>query len=213
MITSRNRQNSHQNRNLPKGPSPFVYLPIRCCWTASTKPPRRRRRTPPPLKIVEAGPNCAARCGEKPVLGRGGHNARPLWLVERGRGGRARRRKRSDFGRRRFASVAGETPAEPGAAPGVANATPRRDNARRRVSPRMAREPTDKVAVARDAGAADKAERSRKCHARLDSTHPCQSIAFGDSLRSATIIFDFFCSLSRAVPFLPVFVRGKEDEG
>ena len=30
---------------------------------------------------------------------------------------------------------------------------------------------------------------------------------------SATIIFDFFCSLSRAVPFSPVFVRGKEDEG
>ena len=138
----------------------------------------------PPLKIVEAGPNCAARRGEKPVLGRGGHNARMLSLVERGRGGRARRRKRSDFGRRRFASVAGETPAWLGAVPGVANATPRRDNARRRVSPRMAREPTDKVAVARDAGAADKAERTRKCHARLDSTHPCQSIAFGDSLRS-----------------------------
>ena len=128
----------------------------------------------PPLTVVEARPNRAARCGEKPVLGRGGHNARMLWLVERGRGGRARRRKRSDFGRRRFASVAGETPAGLGAAPGVANATPRRDNARRSVSPRMAREPTDKVAVARDAGSADKAERARKCHARLDSTSPAE---------------------------------------
>ena len=31
--------------------------------------------------------------------------------------------------------------------------------------------------------------------------------------RSATIIFDFFCSLSRTLPFVSVFVRGKEDEG
>ena len=30
---------------------------------------------------------------------------------------------------------------------------------------------------------------------------------------SATIIFDFFCSLSRALPFVSVVVRGKEDEG
>ena len=30
---------------------------------------------------------------------------------------------------------------------------------------------------------------------------------------SATIIFDFFCSLSRTLPFVSVLVRGKEDEG
>ena len=30
---------------------------------------------------------------------------------------------------------------------------------------------------------------------------------------TATIIFDFFCSLSRALPFVSVVVRGKEDEG
>ena len=29
----------------------------------------------------------------------------------------------------------------------------------------------------------------------------------------ATIIFDFFCSLSQALPFVSVVVRGKEDEG
>ena len=32
-------------------------------------------------------------------------------------------------------------------------------------------------------------------------------------VHTATIIFDFFCSLSRTLPFVSVFVRGKEDEG
>ncbi len=73
------------------------------------------------------------------------------------------------FTRLRFAPVADETPAWLGASPGGANATPRRDNARRSVSPRMARELTLKVAAARGADPAAKAERARKCHARLDS--------------------------------------------
>ena len=42
--------------------------------------------------------------------------------------------------------------------------------------------------------------------------HPALSPLRG-SLRSATIIFDFFCSLSRTLPFVSFFVRGKEDEG
>ena len=52
---------------------------------------------------------------------------------------------------------------------------------------------------------------SRPLHAR----HICTPVAtaHGGSLRSATIIFDFFCSLSQALPFVSVVVRGKEDEG
>ena len=42
--------------------------------------------------------------------------------------------------------------------------------------------------------------------------HPALSPLRG-SLRSATIMFDFFCSLSRTLPLESVFVRGKEDEG